>query len=59
MRLFILSMICLLSLTASAQKKQNNNSNTKPKLVIGIVIDQMRWDNVNRYSAFLNLKMDF
>ena len=59
MRLFILSMICLLSLTASAQKKQNNNSNTKPKLVIGIVIDQMRWDNVNRYSAFFKSKNGF
>ncbi len=59
MRLFILSMIFLFTLTASAQKQQNNNSNAKPKLVIGIVIDQMRWDNVNRYSAFFKSKNGF
>ena len=59
MRLFILSTICLFTLTASAQKQQNNYSNAKPKLVIGIVIDQMRWDNVNRYSAFFKSKNGF
>lgn len=59
MRHFILSMICLWAVSANAQKQQNNSSNTKPKLVIGIVVDQMRWDNVNRYSAFFKSKNGF
>src|SRR5919197_1227430 len=33
---------------AKAQPNQNNNL-SRPKLVVGIVIDQMRWDYLYRY----------
>jgi predicted AlkP superfamily pyrophosphatase or phosphodiesterase len=41
-----------LSISASAQKsKSSNPTNTlsRPKLVVGIVVDQMRWDFLYRY----------
>jgi predicted AlkP superfamily pyrophosphatase or phosphodiesterase len=57
MRLLGLALICLWSVNLSAQKASNNN--TKPKLVIGIVVDQMRWDIVNRYSSFLKTRNGF
>jgi len=40
------------SLFANAQTKsisKNNNSLPRPKLVVGIVVDQMRWDYLYRY----------
>ncbi len=47
-----LSLLILVSFSASAQKsKTNSESNTlaRPKLVVGIVVDQMRWDFLYRY----------
>ena len=38
----ILSLLCILSFSAIAQVDQ-------PKLVVGIVVDQMRFDYINRY----------
>src|SRR6266487_5484520 len=35
--------------TAKAQPVQNANNLSRPKLVVGIVIDQMRWDYIYRY----------
>ncbi len=47
--IYILIACCgLLNLT-HAQQKQNINP-LKPKLVIGIVVDQMRWDYLYRYA---------
>ncbi|MCC6185720.1 MAG: alkaline phosphatase family protein, partial [Chitinophagaceae bacterium] len=43
--LISLVIICV-SLNAFAQK----NTSSKPKLVIGLVIDQMRWDYLYRYQ---------
>lgn len=41
----------LLVLDASAQKKSaSSQSIPKPKLVVGVVIDQMRWDYLYRYQ---------
>lgn len=41
----------LLALDASAQKKSTSSQSIpKPKLVVGIVIDQMRWDYLYRYQ---------
>lgn len=41
----------LLALDASAQKKSTSSQSiSKPKLVVGIVIDQMRWDYLYRYQ---------
>ena len=38
-------MLCCLSLTAAAQSRFGE----KPRLVVGIVVDQMRWDYLSRY----------
>lgn len=40
----------LLALNASAQKKSASQPASRPKLVVGIVIDQMRWDYLYRYQ---------
>ena len=46
MRKYILIvMLCCLSLTAAAQARFGE----KPRLVVGIVVDQMRWDYLSRY----------
>ncbi|KAA5544168.1 alkaline phosphatase PafA [Adhaeribacter rhizoryzae] len=50
-----LKLICLfyfaLIISASAQKKTKKNVNTlaRPKLVVGLMVDQMRWDFLYRY----------
>jgi predicted AlkP superfamily pyrophosphatase or phosphodiesterase len=48
--LFFVSVL-LMSLVSNAQKKNTTTSNLpRPKLVVGIVIDQMRWDYLYRYA---------
>ncbi|MEJ7611334.1 MAG: hypothetical protein WKF88_09175 [Ferruginibacter sp.] len=50
--LFSLLGLTLFSFTTSAQKTNDaivNNGIDRPKLVVGIVIDQMRWDYLYRY----------
>ncbi len=60
MRLLTLAAICLWTVTLQAQKTQNsNNSNAKPKLVVGIVVDQMRWDYVNKFKPFFKSQNGF
>ena len=44
-KLFSLLALCCLALTAAAQSQFGE----KPKLVVGIVVDQMRWDYLDRY----------
>jgi len=41
-------VFCVISLTCKAQK--NKISNNKPKLVVGIVVDQMRYDYLTRFE---------
>ncbi len=43
---FLWLVLILTTLNASAQIKNNN---TRPKLVVGIVVDQMRWDYLYKY----------
>lgn len=61
MKMKIIRIIILLVLFSpfylSAQKnkisvsgKKNSNVTTRPKLIVGIVIDQMRWDYLYRYG---------
>ena len=60
MRLFAILSICLASLTANAQKTVPlTKPNSKPKLVVGIVVDQMRWDYVNKFKPFFKSKNGF
>ena len=44
-------MIGLFSLVSQAQNKKTVITSVKPKLVVGIVIDQMRWDYLTRFKA--------
>lgn len=43
-----LTILFIIAQYSYAQQKQNNS--LKPKLVVGIVIDQMRWDFLYRYA---------
>lgn len=51
MKKYILYFIAFNSIVACAQTKpaSSSKSNTKPKLVVGIVIDQMRYDYIYRF----------
>jgi predicted AlkP superfamily pyrophosphatase or phosphodiesterase len=57
MKYFLSIVLLVAGITATAQTKVNTNTATikRPKLVVGIMIDQMRWDYLyrfqNRYSA--------
>lgn len=46
---FIILMLCLNFSFAQKTATQTNTNIAKPKLVVGIVIDQMRWDYLYRY----------
>ena len=52
---FLLAILCLLiTSTSSAQPKKAatvTSTQEAPKLVVGIVIDQMRWDYLYRFNA--------
>ncbi len=53
-KISLLFFLVIISLTDFAQQKNTgiNSSNTtlsRPKLVVGIVVDQMRWDYLYRY----------
>lgn len=53
MKLRLMVICSLFFLFAFSQKKQNETNNTqlqKPKLVVGIVLDQMRWDYLHRFN---------
>ena len=60
-----ISFLCFffLAVHVNAQKPNAVNpiakNNTKPKLVIGIVVDQMRWDYVNRFKPFFTSNKGF
>ena len=48
-RCFLL-LVCALTLTVSAQTKSSQSGSlARPKLVVGLVVDQMRWDYLYRY----------
>jgi len=69
MRTLLLISFSILSLFSIAQNPKSsetakiNASKTstshKPKLVIGIVVDQMRWDYVNRFKPFFKSTAGF
>jgi len=53
MRVFIFTLVLLISLISNAQKLSPQKTVQRPKLVVGIVVDQMRWDYLYRfYSRF-------
>ncbi len=50
MKHILLALSVLMSYVAFSQTKNIPSSLSKPKLVIGIVVDQMRWDYLYRYA---------
>lgn len=51
MKYLCLSAALLLTTLSSIGQNTNNLKTARPKLVVGIVVDQMRWDYLYRYSA--------
>ena len=52
-RIKIMSIIAMMLLTGSRMAAQTHTPVTtlqRPKLVVGIVVDQMRWDYLYRYQ---------
>ena len=49
LRSFLFFIFFTISLATLAQTTQTNSSVPRPKLVVGIVVDQMRWDFFYRY----------
>lgn len=60
MRHFAFVVLSVLTLQATAQKSVAVNPNqAKPKLVVGIVVDQMRWDYINKFRSFFTSQNGF
>ena len=50
MKRLFLSLLCVVALTVAATaQSQRPQFGEQPKLVVGIVVDQMRWDYLSRY----------
>ncbi len=49
MRKIIISLLILQTFTAALSQPLKTNVSAGPKLVVGIVVDQMRWDYLYRY----------
>ena len=48
-RLLLATLFALALMTVSAQSSERPQFGERPKLVVGIVVDQMRWDYLSRY----------
>ena len=60
MRIITSVIVSLISLTTIAQKPVAPiKTSAKPKLVVGIVVDQMRWDYVNKFKPFFKSQNGF
>jgi len=60
MRFPILLIFSLIATQTFAQKSNPvKATDTKPKLVVGIVVDQMRWDYVNKFKPFFKTQNGF
>ncbi|MFM2015403.1 MAG: hypothetical protein RIQ51_893 [Bacteroidota bacterium] len=59
----IYSILCFLLLSfvsiAQAPKPSQSSTSTKPKLIVGIVVDQMRWDYINQFKAHFTSQQGF
>lgn len=55
MKFLTVLTLSILNLCAVAQNQVKTSNNNKPKLVVGIMVDQMRWDYINKFKAhFVN-----
>ncbi|MCX6288210.1 MAG: alkaline phosphatase family protein [Bacteroidetes bacterium] len=60
MRFTHLLFLALISTPTFAQKTNSvKATDAKPKLVVGIVVDQMRWDYVNKFKPFFKTQNGF
>ena len=60
MRFTLLLIVGLITTQTFAQKTNSvKATDTKPKLVVGIVVDQMRWDYVNKFKPFFKTQNGF
>ncbi|MEI6151240.1 MAG: alkaline phosphatase PafA [Chitinophagia bacterium] len=69
MRYILFICLSLFSWTSNAQNQKSlsavkvnaskQNTTQKPKLVVGIMVDQMRWDYVNRFKPFFKSSAGF
>ncbi len=61
MRIYSILCLALFTLTsnAQAQKPIQSSSPSKPKLIVGIVVDQMRWDYINQFKAHFTTQQGF
>jgi predicted AlkP superfamily pyrophosphatase or phosphodiesterase len=59
----IYSILCFLVLSfasiAQAPKPIQSSTSTKPKLIVGIVVDQMRWDYINLFKSHFTSQQGF
>ena len=51
MKQFSIFLISLLIISCKAQEVKVNSDDNKPKLVIGVVVDQMRYDYLTRFES--------
>ncbi|TAE60746.1 MAG: alkaline phosphatase family protein, partial [Bacteroidetes bacterium] len=60
MRTTVMSLLLgLTSLAITGQSKKPAAAAAKPKLVVGIVVDQMRWDYLYRFQPLFSNKGGF
>lgn len=61
MRIYSILCLMLLSFISNAQGSKSIQSSTpsKPKLIVGIVVDQMRWDYINQFKPFFTTQQGF
>lgn len=61
MRIYSILCLILLSITSFAQapKSIQSSNASKPKLIVGIVVDQMRWDYINQFKAHFTTQQGF
>lgn len=51
MKFLTVLTLSILNLYAVAQNQVKTSNSNKPKLVVGIMVDQMRWDYINKFKA--------
>jgi predicted AlkP superfamily pyrophosphatase or phosphodiesterase len=58
-KLFVSTILFVSTLSLNAQIKKSTNHPVRPKLVVGIVVDQMRWDYLYRFYDLYSNKGGF
>ena len=61
MRIYSILCFAVLSFNSYAQVPKAVQSSTppKPKLIVGIVVDQMRWDYINQFKPYFTTQQGF